>query len=113
DVDGKAAPFDRVSLVCARVVRNLGLGMRLLYRAGEELSRFHVVATPLTPRALAPQLPLVALGRPLLGMRIGALATTLALDFASDRGAYVLEGDLFRPQSVDVSAGPALDMLTI
>jgi hypothetical protein len=113
DVDGRTAPFDRVSLVCASVVRNLGLGMRLLYRAGEELARFHVVATPLKPQVLGPQLPLVALGRPLLGTRVDTLATTLTLDFAEDRGAYVLDGDLFRAQSVDVSAGPPLDMITV
>jgi len=47
EVDSVPASFDRVSLVCAGVVRDLGLGMRLLYRAGEMTDRFHVVASAL------------------------------------------------------------------
>ena len=83
EVDGVSAPFDRVSLVCASVVRDLGIGIRLLYRAAEENERFHVVATPLGPSRLGPQLPFVLAGRPLLGARnIDALAASLDLRFA-------------------------------
>lgn len=112
EVDGVRAPFDHVSLLCASVVRDLGLGMRLLYRAGEELERFHVVATPLGPRALGPQMPLVLAGRPLLGRNVDALAKTLSLRFPEARGAYVLDGDLFRADAIEVEAGPVLDVVT-
>jgi diacylglycerol kinase (ATP) len=111
-VDGSPAPFDRVSLVCASVVRDLGLGMRLLYRAGEELDRFHVVATPLAAHALGPQMPLVLAGRPLVGARVDALARTLTLRFPDGRGAYVLDGDLYRADAIEVTAGPTLDVVT-
>jgi len=111
EVDGTAAPFDRLSLLCASVVRDLGLGMRLTYRAGEELGRFHVVGTPLGPRALGPQMPLVLAGRPLVGTRIDALTERLELRFPKGRGAYVLDGDLFRADTITVTAGPVLDVI--
>lgn len=112
EVDGTPAPFDRVSLLCASVVRDLGLGMRLLYRAGEELNRFHAVATPLEARLLGPQMPLVLAGRPLVGPRVDALMQKLSLRFPEGRGAYVLDGDLFRADAIEITAGPTLDVLT-
>jgi diacylglycerol kinase family enzyme len=112
-VDGARAPFDRVSLVCASVVRDLGLHMHLLYRAGERSDRFHVVATPLDPRALGPQLPRVLSGRPLRGPRVDTLAATLSLRFPSGEGAYVLDGELFRSDAVDVTPGPILDVVRV
>jgi hypothetical protein len=117
-VDGARAPFERASLVCASVVRDLGLGMRLLHRAAEETTRFHVVATPLEPSRLGPQLPLVLAGRPLLGSRnVDALATTLELRFgaagAEAEGAYVLDGELLRATFLRVTAGPVLRTLSV
>lgn len=109
-VDGAPAPFPHVSLLCASVVRDVGLGLRLLYRAGSSLDRFHVVATPLGPRALGPQMPLVLAGRPLVGPRVDALAEALRLSFP-ERGAYVLDGELLFARDVEVSAGPILDVL--
>jgi diacylglycerol kinase family enzyme len=101
EVDGAAAAFDHASLVCASVVRDLGLGMRLLHRAGEETERFHVVA-------------LVLAGRPLLGARnVDALARDLALHFGADGDAYVLDGELFRSTRVRVFAGPVLRILSV
>jgi hypothetical protein len=111
DVDGKPVPFDRLSLLCASVVPNLGLGMRLTYRGGCALDRFHVVATPLGARALGPQMPLVLAGRPLIGSRVDELASNVALRFPISRGAYVLDGDLFRGDEVAVEAGPVIDLV--
>ena len=111
-IDDETAPFDRVSLVCASVVRDLGLGMKLLYRAGERHDRFHVVATPLGTMRLGPQMPLVLAGRPLLGPKIDALARSLVLRFEDGRGVYVLDGDLFHEDDVEVRPGPVIDVLT-
>ncbi len=114
EVDGVRAPFDAASLVCASVVRNLGIGMRLLYRAGEAHDRFHVVASPLEPALLGPQLPLVLAGRPLLGSRrIDCLARRLTLRFPERGGAYVLDGELLRTEQVDVTPGPVLRILSV
>lgn len=113
EIDGQRAHFHRISLLCASVVRDVGLGLRLLYRAGEELDRFHAVATPLGPRALGPQMPLVFAGRPLVGPRIDDLTRTLTARFPNHDGAYVLDGDLFHTNAFTVTAGPALDVLTL
>jgi diacylglycerol kinase (ATP) len=114
EVDGVRAPFDRTSLVCASVVRDLGIGIHLLYRAGEALDRFHVVATPLGPSKLGPQLPLVMAGRPLLGVgNVDALAGRLELRFPDEGGAYVLDGELLRTPRVVVTAGPSLRILSV
>lgn len=111
-VDSVRAPFVRTSLVCASVVRNLGLGIRLLYRAAEEEQRFHVVATPLRASKLGPQLPLVLAGRGLLGSdTIDKIATHVTLGFG-DKSAYVLDGELLLTRSLRVTAGPVLRILS-
>jgi diacylglycerol kinase (ATP) len=114
EVDGVRAAFDHTSLVCASVVRNLGLGIHLLYRAGEAHDRFHVVATPLGPSRLGPQLPLVIAGRPLLGAdNVDALARSLELRFFESDGAYVLDGELYRAEHLQVTPGPVLRILSV
>ncbi len=112
-VDGSPAPFDRASLVCASVIRDLGLHMRLLYRAAERSDRFHLVATPAPPRALGPQMPRVLAGRPLRDPKIDTLAATLSLRFPGGTGAYVLDGELLRRDLVEVSAGPTLRIVDV
>jgi diacylglycerol kinase (ATP) len=111
-VDGHVQPGTRYSLVVASVVRDVGLGLRVTYRAGEETERFHVVASGLPPKALGFQVPRVLAGRPLRGEpRIDALAAALRVDFAGDEGAYVLDGELIRARWASVVAGPVLKLL--
>ena len=113
-VDGVTADFDAASLVCASVVKDLGIGLRLLYRAGDQHDRFHIVASALGPSRLGPQLPLVLAGRPLLGRgRIDALAKHVTLRFPERDGAYVLDGELVRAEHVAISAGPVLRVLSV
>src|ERR1019366_8602084 len=51
-VDGEVHAARAWSLVLASVVRDVGLHMLVPYRAGEELERFHLVASGLSARAL-------------------------------------------------------------
>jgi diacylglycerol kinase family enzyme len=111
-IDGDPAPFDRVSLLCASVVPNVGLGLKLLYRAAEREDRFHIVATPLGPRQLGPQMPRVLAGRSLRGPRVDALAATVALSFPTG-GAVVIDGDLVPADAIRISAGPVIDVSSI
>ncbi len=114
EVDGVTADFDAASLICASVVKNLGIGIRLLYRAGEHHDRFHVVASALGPSRLGPQLPLVLAGRPLLGRGgVDALAKEVTLRFPERDGAYVLDGELVRAERVTITAGPVLRILSV
>jgi diacylglycerol kinase (ATP) len=113
-VDGEPHPGAAWSLVLASVVRDVGLHLLVPYRAGEELERFHLVASGLAPRALAAQLPRVLLGRPLLGeARVDALARSLRLAFEGPDGGYVLDGDVFRARAVTVEAGPILSLVGV
>lgn len=116
EVDGRPLAPRAWSLVCASVVRDLGIHMQVTYRAGEDPQRLHLVASPLGPGALGPRAPLV-----LAGKRIGGrnhfddLVRTFTVRFAgtggrgtTEAGPYVLDGDMLRAASVTVSAGPRL-----
>jgi diacylglycerol kinase family enzyme len=111
-IDGHAQSSSAFSLVVASVVKDLGIGMRPAYRAGERFDRVHVVASPLAPRALGPQMPRVLLGRPLAGEgNVDALAAQIDLTFTSERDAYVLDGEILRARSVRVAPGPVIRVL--
>jgi diacylglycerol kinase (ATP) len=110
-IDGQSHAAKEWSLVLASTLRDVGLHLRVPYRAGEELERFHVVASGLSPRALGAQLPRALAGRPLSGEpRVDALVRDLRLAFGSE-GGYVLDGDVFPARAVTVEAGPVLSLL--
>jgi diacylglycerol kinase (ATP) len=99
------------SLMVASVVRDLGLHMHVLYRAGEDPDRPHFVASPLGAPLLGPQMPLVLLGRRLHGRgHVDALTREARVRFAA-RDAYVLDGDVHTTREVTVRAGPRLVLL--
>ncbi len=117
-IDGRVASAERWSLVLASVVRDVGLHMLVTPHAGETAGAFHVVASPLGPRALGPQMPRVLAGRRLHGDgHVDApAARELVLRFgdrsrAATENAYVLDGDVLRAREVRVTAGPAIDVV--
>ncbi len=113
-IDGEPHAAQQWSLVLASVVRDVGLHLLVSYRAGEELDRFHVVASGLPPRALGEQLPRVLAGRPLTGEpRVDALARSLSVAFEDESGGYVLDGDVFRARTVNLNAGPVLSLMRL
>jgi diacylglycerol kinase (ATP) len=108
EVEGRRLSPSAWSLVCAAVVRDLGIHMLVTHRAAEDPDRPHLVASPLSSRALGPRAPLV-----LAGKRIGGRGhfDDLVRDFVvrfPGRGAYVLDGDVLHAERVRVSAGPVL-----
>jgi diacylglycerol kinase (ATP) len=110
-VDGERRPARAYSLVLASVVRDVGLGVRATYRAGERTDRFHVVASALPVGRLASQIPRVMGGRAMAGEdHVDALAASLRLAFDA-AGAYVLDGDSFRARVVTVEAGPVVRVI--
>ncbi len=110
-IDGEAQAPRAFSLVAASVVRDLGLHMRLLYRAGEQHDRVHVVASALGPAALGPQMPRVLAGVALRGRdHVDTLARELLVTFPRE-GSYVLDGEVLRASDVRVTAGPVLTLL--
>jgi hypothetical protein len=112
EVDGRTLAPGAWSLVLCSVLRDVGLHMLVTHRAGEDPTRPHLVASPLAPRALGPQWPLVALGKPLLGAdNFDALVGSFRVDFP-ERGPYVVDGDTFRSKTVTVTAGPRILVAT-
>lgn len=108
-VDGQRLPPTAYSLLVSSVVRDLGLHMLVTHRAGEDPARPHLVASPLPPRALGPQAPLVLLGRQLRGQsNFDGLVARFRVEFPGAEGPWVLDGDLLRSRSVEVSAGPRI-----
>ncbi|MGO8996196.1 MAG: diacylglycerol kinase family protein [Polyangiaceae bacterium] len=112
-VDGREADAKKWSLVLASVIRDVGLHILVTPHAGDTLGAFHLVASPLGPRALGPQLPLVLAGKRLRGRgHVDApAARDLVLRFESV-GTYVLDGDVVRADEVRVRAGPVISVLS-
>ncbi len=111
-LDGDEQPARAYSLVVAATVRDLGLGMRVTYRAGEDPARVHVVASPLGARALGPQMPLVLLGLRLLGRgHVDALARVTTIELAGAGAPFILDGDLFHAERVTIEPGPTLQLV--
>jgi len=110
-IDGVLQSARGYSLMVASVVRNLGLHMYVLYRAGEDPERVHFVASALGAPRLGPQMPLAVLGKRLHGRgHVDALAKEARVRFAA-RDDYVLDGDIHRTREVTVRAGPRLVLL--
>ena len=108
-VDGREADAQEWSLVLASVIKDVGLHMLVTPHAGETLGGFHLVASPLGPRALGPQMPRVLAGKRLRGRGHvdEPAARELVLRFASG-GAYVIDGEVLRAGEVRVRAGPVI-----
>ncbi len=112
EVDGVIQRASAYSLLLASVVRDLGLGMKVSYRAGERLDRVHVVASSLSPSALGPRMPFVMMGRRIGGPRhVDRLAERFTVRFEAGGGPYVLDGDAFSAREVEVSCGPMLPII--
>lgn len=113
EVDGRALDPRAWSLVCAAVVRDLGLSMRVTYRAAEDPLRPHLVASPLAPQKLGPRAPRVLMGRSIGGEgHFDDLVGSFRVVF-DDEGPYVLDGDALRARSIGVAAGPMLRILRL
>ena len=111
-IDGDLQRARGFSLMASSVVKNLGLHMMVLYRAGDDPARVHFVASPLGAPMLGPQMPLVLLGKRLRGRgHVDALAEEVRVRFA-ERDAYVLDGDVIAAREVTVRAGPKLVLLS-
>jgi diacylglycerol kinase (ATP) len=108
EVDGRLLEPRAWSLVCAAVVPDLGLSMRVTYRAGEDARRPHLVASALSPGRLGPRAPLVLLGRTIGGAgHFDDLVGRFEVRFEGE-GPYVLDGDRFVASSLCVTAGPSV-----
>jgi diacylglycerol kinase family enzyme len=113
EVDGRALRPEAFSLVCASVVRDVGLHLVVNHRAGEDPERPHLVASALPSQRLGWRMPLVLAGRSIGGEDgFDDLVGRFTVRFPGPGdGPYVLDGDILRASAVHVSAGPALDVV--
>jgi diacylglycerol kinase family enzyme len=115
-VDGARLPWDGQSLIVSSVIDDLGLGMRVTHRAGEDPERPHLVVSGLPPQRLGPRLP-----RVLRGVPIGdpgepcfdGLVRVARLVFPGEPGAIVLDGDVRLAREVELRAGPTVRLLAL
>ncbi|MBK7579219.1 MAG: hypothetical protein IPI67_03345 [Myxococcales bacterium] len=114
EVDGQKLAPAAYSLVVCAVVRDLGLHMLVAHRAAEDPERPHLVAAPLSARALGPQAPRVLLGKRLRGAGcFDDLVGSFSVEFPDSEGPYVLDGELLSAKRLTVSAGPRVRMLVV
>ncbi|WP_437645700.1 diacylglycerol/lipid kinase family protein [Sorangium sp. So ce362] len=121
DVEGRQLAPRAWSLICSSAVRDLGIHMRVTYRAGEDLERPHLVASALPPRELGPRAPLVVAGRRIGGRdHFDDLVRDFTVRFDAAPGAtspgdgpYILDGDPLRASEIRISAGPSIDVLPL
>jgi diacylglycerol kinase family enzyme len=93
-------------LLVAGTIADVGIGMRVLWQAGRQPNRFHVVASGISTVAMARQLHRVRAGRPLAGApHLDRLAQRLDLRFAGPE-SFTLDGELFREREVTITVGP-------
>lgn len=108
EIDGISSPLWSASLFCVSAVADVGLGLRVTYRAGEAPDRVHVVATDRPPRALAAALPRVLSGTSIGGVDALAARVSLTLD---EVGTVVIDGDQRRARRVAIEPGPSFDLV--
>jgi diacylglycerol kinase family enzyme len=107
--DGKPVPFEQFSAIYAATIKEIGLGFRPTYRAGEQCGTFHFLAGPLTVKETTRCLPRirrgVATGSALL---FDELARSVVIELR-DPSPYMVDGDVLEPVSrMTIEAGPAL-----
>jgi hypothetical protein len=111
-IDGRRLAPEAWSLVCASVVPDLGIHLLVNYRAAEDFSRPHLVASALPAHRLGPRAPFVLAGRRIGGSgHVDELVRELGVELGAE-GPYVLDGELLRACRVVVRAGPALRVVT-
>jgi diacylglycerol kinase (ATP) len=107
-VDGKLLPLQRWSLLVAATVENVGLQIRITYRAMERPGHFHLVASGLPAFELARQLHRTLLSRSLVGEpHFDLLARETVIEFERPE-PYIMDGDLFRATRLVLRRGPAV-----
>ena len=110
-LDGEPLALARFKLLVASTVPDVGIGMRVAWRAGEQPNRFHVVASALPVSAFARQVKRVLAGEPLAGQpHVDRLARSLTIELDGPQ-VYTLDGELFRSDKISISVGPRIWIL--
>lgn len=105
-VDDEPSEVHRFTLVVCSVFRDVGLGIKVTYRATGATDRIALVATGLPAAQLGPQFWRVLTGRPLRDPRlIDGLVRSFTLTFP-ESGPVIIDGDRLTVHKLQVTPGP-------
>lgn len=110
-IDGRRAAEAAFRLLLCATVPDVGLGMRVPWRAGFVPRRFQVVASSLPLYRNALQLLRIQRGQPMRGQpHTDELAREVSVRFFEPQ-PLTLDGEVFSATAVKVSLGPTLEVL--
>jgi hypothetical protein len=91
----------------------VGLGFRMIHRAGEDPHRFGVLAMHSSPLALTLDLAAVHQGRGISPRRAWSeLATRMVIEADAPETLYTVDGDLYRARgNLTIELGPELSFV--
>lgn len=109
--DGEAVTEEAFRLLICATVPDVGLGMRVPWRAGCVPRRFQVIASSLPLLENALQILRMQRGQPLVGTpHTDRMARDLAVRFFEPQ-PLTLDGELFSATEVRIAVGPSLTVL--
>ena len=110
--DDEPVSTPRFSLIVSSVFKNVGLGIRVTYRAGDQPDRVALVASSLPATRLGPQFWRALTGRALVNpYGVDRLVSSWSLTFP-EPGPVIIDGDRFQVHSMTVRPGPVWSVLT-
>ncbi len=110
--EGTAIGPTQFSLVVCSVFKDVGLGIKVTYRAGSESDCVALVTSSLPAGKLGPQFWRVLTGRPLRDPQgVDRMVRDWSLQF-DERGPVIIDGDPFNVHSLHVRPGPTWSVLT-
>ena len=108
-LDGQALGLFRFTSLVASVVAAPAVGLRALYRAGED-GGFHVVGTEQSPSKIVAEAGRLWAGLPVSTMTVDAVAKQATLSF-SKPARFSVDGDLFSASRIDLSVTQPVELL--
>ena len=111
-IDDHVVPPKTFSLIVSSVFKDVGLGIKVTYRAGDELGKIALVTSSLSAHKLGPQFWRVLTGRPLVDPQgINSLVSKWSLTF-DESGPVIVDGDRLNVRTMRVRPGPVWSVLT-
>jgi diacylglycerol kinase family enzyme len=112
EADGEPTGCERLTGLAASVVRDIGLGFKPFFLAGEDPQRFHWISTDSSGPGIALELPVAALGRTIPGGALRHQSAQRLRVRLPEPLPYTVDGDLFPPTSaLEIESGPELRFL--
>jgi len=110
--DEQIVPMRHFTLIVSSVFKDVGLGIQVTYRAGDDPERIALVSSSLPARQLGPQFWRVLTGRALRDPNgVDRQVKQWKMRF-SGTGSIIVDGDRCTAHSVTVQPGPVWSVLT-